>query len=461
MDLSPHWKTIIDTLKEGLVVVAPDGTIVAVNPAAEALTGYSAEELIGQSCRILDCTGCVIYGQGACERWCKLYEDGSVKAKKCLITDKSRHAVSVVKNATVLRDAAGRVIGAVETLTDISEIVRQQEEILALRKTLDLNDNYFGILGKSPAMQQLFEMIQSVSQSDAPVMISGQSGTGKEMVARAIHWASPREGKPFIKVNCAALNENLLESELFGHIKGAYTGADRNRIGRFEAADGGSIFLDEIGDIPLSTQVKLLRVLEEKEIERVGDHTPIKVDVRVITATNKNLEELIAQGRFREDLYFRVNVFPLAIPPLKDRVDDIPLIIQHFIAQHNLTSGQKIVAMSPEAVARLSSYSWPGNVRELRNAIEYALVLCPGGQIDIQHLPHKVTTGNICPPLLEPLPARERDELIRTLQQVGGNQSAAARLLGVSRVTIWKRMKKHGIDLTRDVNWTRDSLTEG
>jgi transcriptional regulator with PAS, ATPase and Fis domain len=362
----------------------------------------------------------------------------------------------VVKNATVLRDADGRVIGAVETLTDISEIVRQQEEILTLRKTLDLNDNYFGILGKTPAMQQLFEMIESVAQSDAPVMISGQSGTGKEMVARAVHWASPRKGQPFIKVNCAALNENLLESELFGHIKGAYTGADRNRIGRFEAADGGSIFLDEIGDIPLSTQVKLLRVLEEKEIERVGDHTSIKVDVRVITATNKNLEELIAQGRFREDLYFRVNVFPLGIPPLKDRMDDIPLIIQHFIAQHNLTSSKKIVAMSPEAVARLSAYSWPGNVRELRNAIEYALVLCPGGQIDVQHLPHKVLSENICPPAPEPMPARERDELVKALQQVGGNQSAAARLLGVSRVTIWKRMKRHGIDLTRDVNWTRD-----
>jgi transcriptional regulator with PAS, ATPase and Fis domain len=452
MDLSPHWKTIIDTLKEGLVVVAPDGTIVAVNPAAETLTGYSAEELIGQSCRILDCTGCVIYGQGPGDKWCKLYGDGLVKAKKCFITNKSRHAVNVVKNATVLRDAEGRVIGAVETLTDISEIVRQQEEILALRKTLDLNDNYFGIFGKSPAMQKLFETIQSVAQSDAPVMIYGQSGTGKEMVARALHLASPREGKPFIKVNCAALNENLLESELFGHIKGAYTGADRNRTGRFEAADGGSIFLDEIGDIPLSTQVKLLRVLEEKEIERVGDHTPIKVDVRVITATNKNLEDLIAQGRFREDLYFRVNVFPLAIPSLKDRPEDIPIIVQHFIQQHNLTDGKKIVAVSPEAVARLSAYSWPGNVRELRNAIEYALVLCPGGQIDIRHLPHKVVAENICPPLPEALPMAERDELVRTLQQVGGNQSAAARRLGVSRVTIWKRLKKYGIDLRRDVN---------
>jgi len=452
MDLSLYWKTIVDTLKEGLVVVNPEGTIVAVNPAAEALTGYSAAELVGKSCRILDCTGCEIYGRGTGEKWCKLFQEGMVKAKKCLITHKDHHSVNVVKNATVLRDHEGRVIGAVETLTDISDFVRQQEEILALRKTLDLNDHYFGILGKSAPMQQLFEMIESVAQSDAPVMIYGQSGTGKEMVARAIHWAGPRECKPFIKVNCAALNENLLESELFGHVKGAYTGADRTRVGRFEAAHEGSIFLDEIGDIPPSTQVKLLRVLEEREIERVGDQTPIKVDVRVITATNKNLEELIAAGRFREDLYFRISVFPLSIPPLRERPEDIPIIIQHFIAQHNLKSGKKISGMTPEAVARLSAYLWPGNVRELRNAIEYALVLCPGGEIGVQHLPHKIVSENICPPSPGLAGTFEREELIQALRQAGGNQSAAARLLGVSRVTVWKRMKKHRIDLTRDVN---------
>jgi two-component system response regulator HydG len=451
MDLSPYWKTIVDTLKEGLVVVNPEGTIVAVNPAAEALTGYSAAELIGQSCRILDCTGCDIYGLGSGEKWCRLFQEGLVKAKPCRITNKAHHSVSVVKNATVLRDARGGVIGAVETLTDISDLVRQREEILALRKTLDLTDHYFGILGKSPPMQQLFEMIESVSKSDAPVIIHGQSGTGKEMVARAIHWAGPRESRPFIKVNCAALNENLLESELFGHVKGAYTGADRSRAGRFEAAHGGSIFLDEIGDIPPSTQVKLLRVLEEKEIERVGDQTPIAVDVRVITATNKNLEELIAAGRFREDLFFRISVFPLTIPPLKDRPEDIPLIIQHFIAQHRQKSGKTITGISPDAVARLSVYAWPGNVRELRNAIEYALVLCPDGEIGVQHLPPKIVSENICPPPPEPAGVYEREQLVRALRQAGGNQSAAARLLGVSRVTVWKRMKKHRVDLTRDV----------
>lgn len=443
MDLSPYWKTIIDTLKEGLLVVSPEGVIVAVNPAAEALTGYSAAELVGRSCRVLECTGCEIYGRGPGEKWCRLFQDGIVKAKTCLITDKGRRSVDVVKNATVMRDPEGRIIGAVETLSDISEIVRQQEEIRALRRTVDPADGYMGILGRSPQMQRLFEMIETVAASEAPVVIYGQSGTGKELVARAVHQASPRAAKPFIKVNCAALNENLLESELFGHVRGAFTGANAHRIGRFEAADGGSIFLDEIGDLPLATQVKLLRVLEEKEIERVGDHTPIRVNVRVISATHKNLEQLIGRGEFREDLYFRINVLPLSIPPLRERPDDLALIIRHFIERHNAAGGKNIRGLSPEAAQRLADYPWPGNVRELRNAIDYALVLCPGGEIEPAHLPPRILAGDACPP--PPAAASEREELIAALKQVGGNQSAAARLLGVSRVTVWKRMKKYGL----------------
>ena len=396
MDFSKHWKTIIETLHDGLLIVSPEGIIETVNPAVEALTGYKADELIGSSCRILDCTGCEIFGEGPGEKWCKLFQEGRVKAKKCLITNKEHQSVNIVKNATVLKDPSGNLIGAVETLTDISEIVRREEEILSLKKVFQLEEGYYGILGNSPAMQQLFEMIDNVAQSDAPVVIHGQSGTGKELVARAIHNASGRRGKPFIKVNCAALNENLLESELFGHVKGAYTGADRHRIGRFEAANGGSIFLDEVGDIPMATQVKLLRVLEEKEIERVGDHTPIKVDVRVITATNKNLDELVSKEEFREDLYFRINVFPLSCPSLAERKEDIPLIVQSFIRQNNLKSDKKILGLTPKAIEKLTDYDWPGNVRELRNAIEYAFVLCQNGGIGVQHLPHKI----ISPPPL-------------------------------------------------------------
>ncbi len=243
----------------------------------------------------------------------------------------------------------------------------------------------------------------------------------------------------------------MLESELFGHEKGSYTGADRTRIGRFEAAHEGTIFLDEIGDIPLGTQVKLLRVLEEKEIERVGDHKPIPVDVRIISATNKDLENLIAQKLFREDLFFRINVFPLKCPSLSERLDDIHLIVQSFIEQNSAKSNKKIVGMTPEAMEILFTYSWPGNIRELRNAIEYAFVLCSGNWIGLKHLPPKIIAGNKRAST-RPNPnvessAQERKRLINTLRQVGGNQSKAARILGVSRVTVWKRIKKYSIDL--------------
>jgi len=311
------------------------------------------------------------------------------------------------------------------------------------------------MLGESPSMQHLFELIENVSQTEAPVLIYGQSGTGKELVARAIHETSLRSNKPFIKVNCAALNENLLESELFGHEKGAYTGADRTRIGRFEAAHSGTIFLDEIGDIPLSTQVKLLRVLEEKEIERVGDHRPISVDVRVISATNKNLDDLVARELFREDLLFRINVFPLNCPSLAQRLEDIPIIVQDFIDQNGDRGGKAILGLTANAMETIFAYDWPGNVRELRNAMEYAFVLCPGGWIGNAHLPPKVKgfaqKASAGPRTRPGSWENERDHLINVLRQVNGNQSEAARLMRVSRVTIWKRIKKYGINLNSDL----------
>ena len=452
MDLSRYWKTIVDTLQDGVIVVDPMGRVLAMNPSAERLTGYRAEELAGKSCRVLDCTGCRIIGKGPAEQWCGLYRDGNVRAKKCMITNKENRTVNVIKNASVLRSEDGTVIGAVETLTDMSEIIRQQQEIHSLRRNLHLDEGYHGILGKSAVMQDLFELIDNVAATDSPVMIQGESGTGKELVARAIHDVSPRGSKPFVKVNCASLNENLLESELFGHTRGAYTGADRTRIGRFEAAHGGTIFLDEIGDVPLSTQVKLLRVLEEREIERVGDHRPIKVDVRIVSATHKSLERLIEENAFREDLFFRINVFPMHIAPLQQRPEDIPAIVQHFIRENNQKTGKKILGLTPEAMEKLSAYPWPGNVRELRNAVEYAFVLCNSGGIAVGHLPPKIGAGPSasCPepalPAADEKHPSERDALVRALEQTGGNRTEAARILGVSRVTVWKRMKKFGIE---------------
>jgi len=456
MDIGKYWKTIFETLQDGLMVFDVQGDILAVNPAAERLTGYTADELIGSNCRILNCTGCELYGRGSGKDWCSLFEKGEVRAKKCLITKKDLKAAHVLKNASVLYDSDEEMIGSVETLTDISELVKQQQEIESLRKSCHLDEGFHGMLGESPSMQQLFELIENVSQTEAPVLIYGQSGTGKELVARAIHETSLRSNKPFIKVSCAALNENLLESELFGHEKGAYTGADRTRIGRFEAAHGGTIFLDEIGDIPLSTQVKLLRVLEEKEIERVGDHRPISVDVRIISATNKDLDQLVAQEMFREDLLFRINVFPLNCPPLTQRTEDIPMIVQSFIDQNAGRGDKTITGLRPEAMETILSYDWPGNVRELRNAIEYAFVLCPGGWIGKEHLPpkiegfkQKISSG---PRTGSGSWKNERDNLLKVLRQFNGNQSEAARSLGVSRVTIWKRIKKYGIRLDSDLS---------
>jgi len=456
MDISKYWKVIVDTLQDGVMVIDPSGMVLSMNPAAERLTGYRADELVGRSCRMLGCTGCEIIGKGFAEKWCGLFAKGDVRAKKCQIINKEHRTVDIIKNATILRDDKKQIIGALETLADMSDIVRQQMEIRSLRKSLHMEEGYYGLIGKSPPMQNLFELIENVACTDSPVMIHGESGTGKELVARSIHEASTRREKPFVKFNCAALNENLLESELFGHIKGAYTGADKTRIGRFEAAHEGTIFLDEIGDIPLSTQSKLLRTLEEKEIERVGDHTPIKVDVRVVSATNKNLDEMIEQGHFREDLYFRINVFPIKCPPLRDRIEDIPIIVQNFISSNNIKSGKKILGLTPEAIEKMTAYAWPGNVRELRNAIEYAFVLCPSGGIGIHHLPPKIAGAVV--ERAEPFAGKpdinfhKKEALIQALRQARGKRSEAARILGVSRVTVWKQIKKYGINLAPDLD---------
>jgi PAS domain S-box-containing protein len=454
MDIAKHWKSIVDTLQDGIMVLDTRGVIQAVNSSVERLTGYPKEQLLGHSCRILNCTGCRIIGKGSGKDYCKLFTVGESGVKQCLIVNRENRSVPILKSARVLHDQAGKVIGAVETLTDLTELVRKQEEIDSLRKTLHLDDGFHGILGKSPVMERLFEMIGNVAKSDAPVLIFGESGTGKELVARAIHETGPRHKGPFVKVNCAALNESLLESELFGHVKGAYTGADRDRVGRFEAAHGGTIFLDEIGDIPLSTQVKLLRVLEEKEIERVGDHRPVPVDVRIVSATNRDLEVLQQEGRFREDLFFRINVFPLECPALLARPEDIPLIVQAFIDQNSAKTGKKILGLTSEAMETLLVYRWPGNVRELRNAVEYAFVLCEGGWIEPRHMPPKIADQGKAG-RRSPRSSREshpeREQLISLLRKFRGNQSEVARFLGVSRVTVWKRIKKYDIRIPEDI----------
>jgi transcriptional regulator with PAS, ATPase and Fis domain len=306
-------------------------------------------------------------------------------------------------------------------------------------------------------MKKVFDLIASAAPSEAPVVIYGESGTGKELAAAAIHRLSARHDGPFIKINCAALNENLLESELFGHVKGAFTGADRTRVGRFEAANKGTMFLDEIGDLPLTTQTKLLRVLQEKEFERVGDHRPIATDVRILAATNKDLNKLMQEKLFREDLYYRISVIPIYLPPLRGRLDDIPLLVDTFVRRMRLKTEKNITGIAKEVLDVFMQYRWPGNIRELINVIEYAFVLCPEGDISIAHLPAQMLGQQPSHVQLASKTSRKlstgdmRQELIQALQAAGGNKSEAARRLGISRVTLWKRIKKFDIQVDKQI----------
>lgn len=455
-ELNEYWKTVVDTIQDGVMIVDKAGTIVSANEAFEKITGYNRHEIVGKSCTQLNCNVCESAREQKGDHWCVLFRTGSVRMKRCAIQKADGNYINVLKNASILRDMKGNVIGAVETLADISELLEKDTQIEAFRRELRSRDGFHGILGSSASMQKVFDLITNAARSDAPVIIYGESGTGKELVAAAIHKIGSRKRKPYLKVNCAALNESLLESELFGHVKGAFTGAFHNRQGRFEAAQQGDIFLDEIGDLPLSIQVKLLRVLEEKVIERVGDNKPVHIDVRIISATNRKLKELVNSGGFREDLFYRINVIPIIIPALRDRRNDIPLLAESFFRNIRLKNDKKIEAISNPVMDALMNYSWPGNVRELKSALEYAFVTCNGEVIEPNHLPPDVFK-NIIDPLPELNSNLSTDEvqkkrLIDALEKTGGNQTKAARILGVSRITVWNRMKKYGVKPVRKLD---------
>jgi PAS domain S-box-containing protein len=452
-ELDRYWKTVVNTIRDGLMVVDELGTIVSVNAALENITGYSRRELIGKDCSVLRCDICDKVRRKGEDKWCALFRGGHLKARQCVFLRKDGKKVYALKNACLLRDDQGVVIGAVETVTDISELIEKDNQIAAYQRQLSNDEGFHGIIGATPAMHKVFDLITNAAQSDAPVILLGESGTGKELAANAIHEIGGRRKEPFIKVNCAAFTESLLESELFGHVKGAFTGAIRNRAGRFESAAGGDIFLDEIGDLPIATQIKLLRVLEEKIIERVGEGTSIPVDVRIISATNQNLMELVEKGAFREDLFFRINVIPIHLPPLRNRRDDIPLLARFFFEKIGLKNPKPITGIGNDTMALLMAYAWPGNVRELKSAFEYAFVTCQEGLIQPVHLPPGIlhTGPSMGKSSKGPLNKEEikRIELIEALDQTDGNQSKAAELLGVTRVTVWNRMRRLGIQYSK------------
>ncbi|MEW6348331.1 MAG: sigma 54-interacting transcriptional regulator [Thermodesulfobacteriota bacterium] len=441
------WKTILDIMTEGVMLVENGGKILFVNRAMEGFTGYSRHELLGKTCAFLDFDCCPRDHSAKTAGPCPLFKYGRLSSKTCSLKRRDGSRLIVVKNAQVIDDAKDQFLIAVEVQSDLTALREKEQEISQLRRIISEQYGFDGMVGRSPAMRNLFDLIEKAAESDAPVLIYGESGTGKELVASAIHKRGRRSKGPFIRVNCAVLSDSLLESELFGHVKGAFTGADRTTKGRFEAAHKGDIFLDEIGDVPLSTQVKLLRVLQEKEFERVGDYRPVPIDVRIVAATHRDLRALIRDGLFREDLFYRLNVIPIFIPPLRERPGDIPLLVEHFVSRTAAATGKPITGVDREAMDVLTRYLWPGNVRELTNAIEYSFVVCIGDVITRSDLPDLGASPTDTGSTKEQDPYEERARLVRALVAVKGKRSDAARLLGVSRQTLWSWMKKYQIDL--------------
>ncbi len=443
-----EYDLIIDNMVDGLFVVDKDRKITFWNKAAEDILGYKKEDIIGKTCDILKsptCMGSKIadkYGQ------CSLFCNEKISRKQCIVTAKDGKTKYLLKNAQLVRDQENEIIGGVESIVDITDQIEKEREINLLRQKLKGRTSFCRIIGNHYTMQNIYELIELAKDSNSSVLIQGESGTGKELVAHAIHYSSYRKTDPFLKVNCAALSENLLESELFGHVKGSFTDAIRDRKGRFEDANGGTIFLDEIGDLPLSVQVKLLRVLQEKEFERVGDNKPIKVDVRIIAATNKDLPSLIADGQFREDFFYRLNVIPIWVPPLRERKTDIPLLVDHFVSNFCQETGKHIVSCDQNTLDKLLEYSWPGNVRELENAIEYSFVTTRGDVITLENLPRQISTFSFTDTVNHENvtdKTQEKESIINALEATGGNKTKAAELLGYSRVTLWKKIKQFGI----------------
>lgn len=337
-------------------------------------------------------------------------------------------------------------------LQKIEELRRLKMEVERLKTQVTGRFRIDRLVGKSKRMQELYDMIETIGPSDATVLITGESGTGKELVAQAIHNLSPRAGAPFVEVNCAAIPEELIESELFGHRKGSFTGASEDKTGKFQKADGGTLFLDEVGDMSLKTQAKVLRALEEQRFEPVGANHTIQVDVRVVAATNKNLQVEIERGNFREDLFYRLNVVPFYVPPLRDRIEDVPLLAEHFLNEFTHSYGRKRKELTPEAMQVLREYHWPGNVRELKNLMERIVIMNPQVRIDARHLPPLAPRKNAAErpadhyaSLHEYREAAERDYIARKLEEAGGNMTRASELLGLERSNLYRKMKALGI----------------
>lgn len=482
-------EVVLSTMAEGVIIIDLKGYIRSWNPAMVQLSGYSSEIALGKNISWLRFDKC----QGG-EKIMSLLEnkepceDGKcLTGCECFIRDKTGQGVPVLVNARVLRDKWGDVQGIIQTLTDFRPLLSLKDKIKKLTDFSIKNEIFQNMIGYSRPMKDLFRQIRLAAASEVTTLILGQSGVGKELVANALKNLSARSEGPFVKVNCGALSEQLLESELFGHARGAFTNAIKDKPGRFEIAHKGTIFLDEIGEISLNMQIKLLRVIQEGTFERVGENKTRKIDVRIIAATNRDLISDVAKGLFREDLYYRLRVFPIYVPSLNERVSDIPKLADFFMAKFSEKTGKEILRLSSEAMEFVMKYPWPGNVREFENAIEYAFVVSKGPVININELPPNIINstgrhGNINPfnsenlyksGLMESSGAgehfitnpgimsyknraeslallRDPERLKMLLDECYWNKAEVGRRLGKSRTAVWKWMKKHGIPMQRE-----------
>ena len=436
-------KIILDNLDVGIFTVDRGGRVTFFNTAAEKISGFSRREILGESCS-------KIFGGKEGQEICSMQDtivNGQPRSsRQGKMMTRDGGSIPIRTNYMALRSEKGTIVGGLTTFHDLT-LVQQLKQAMSDRYT------FHDMIGRSPAMQKIFEVINVVAATDATILIEGATGTGKDLLAKVIHSAGRRSDRPFVKVNCAAIPDNLLESEMFGYVKGAFTGAEKDKTGRFQEADGGTIFLDEIGDLPLALQAKLLRVLEDKEFYRLGSRHTVKVNVRIISASNRNLENLVAKKLFREDLYYRLNLFRIGLPELRDRQVDLPILIGHILRRLSASGGRRLPEVSEKVMEILLNYRYPGNVRELENILEHALIICQEKTIQPRHLPEylQIRRTTRKPPAkrsfrtLHASDAEERENIISVLQQHNGHRTKTATALGIERTTLWRKIKKYGI----------------
>lgn len=446
--LSLSTEAILESISDGVFTVDRDWRITYFNRAAEAITGVSRAEALGRTCRD-------VFRSSLCGDDCPLQKtlntgEEHIGVSGYIITAQGERLPISVSTA-VFRDEQGQIMGGVETFRDLSEVDALKRELLGKTHVGDLTS-------RNPRMQQLFAILPDVAASPSIVLLTGETGTGKDLLARTIHDLSPHSQGPFVAVNCAALPETLLESELFGHKAGAFTGAQGDRLGRFAQARNGTIFLDEIGEVSLAMQVRLLRVIQERTFEPLGASKSESTNARIMAATNQNLEDLIQKGKFREDLYYRLNVMRLELPPLRERTEDIPLLVNHFIRHFNQLQGRRVPGIAPEALSLLMAHHWPGNIRELENTIERAFILCGAKPIALRHLPETLhpkgetvvsspQSENLSQTLDNAHDSLDRQAILDALKQHNYNRTAAAKALGIHKSTLFRRIKRLGLSL--------------